>query len=236
MSNHTPLPKMTVAYLQKVKASVDVRGPDECWPWTGRPNREYGQISLGGKQYGAHRLAYFIAFGVDPGDLCVCHSCDNPPCCNPAHLFLGTVGDNNRDMVAKGRHSKRGGAQGGKHPDAKLTEKDVREIRQSRETHQALAEQYGVGVTTLASARKRETWKHVERQEGDYQPGDYRSSHRRECKRREDGYPRNPKLTEKDVREIRQSNEACQPLAEKYGVNAGTIYRIKSGKSWKNVK
>lgn len=77
-------------------------GPEACWPWTGARHKGYGMIGIARKKHGTHRVAYALATG-DPGDLHVCHACDNPPCCNPAHLFLGTHQDNMRDLVAKGR-------------------------------------------------------------------------------------------------------------------------------------
>lgn len=67
-----------------------------CWEWVGSPSARYPQFFVGGKYIYAHR--------VDPGDLLVCHVCDNPRCCNPSHLFLGTVKDNNEDKIRKGRH------------------------------------------------------------------------------------------------------------------------------------
>jgi hypothetical protein len=79
------------------------RGPAEsCWEWQGRIYGDgYGRF-LG--YLATHRLAYYFTTGVDPEELLVCHHCDNPPCCNPDHLFLGTHADNMRDMVQKGRH------------------------------------------------------------------------------------------------------------------------------------
>lgn len=109
---------------QDVWTRVDIREPDECWPFLGARNAKgYGQMRVKMRQHPAHRLAYATATGTEPGDLCVLHRCDNPPCCNPAHLFLGTHGDNNRDTAAKGRT-----ARGELHHKAKLTAEQVRTI------------------------------------------------------------------------------------------------------------
>ncbi len=78
------------------------RAPTGCLEWQGPVDgKGYGRVD-GGKL--AHRVAYRLAKG-DPGPLCVLHTCDNPPCINPEHLWLGTRGDNNRDAAAKGRHA-----------------------------------------------------------------------------------------------------------------------------------
>lgn len=105
---------------------VERRGPDECWLWTGKRNAKgYGVIGRNGRRTIATQISWELAQGSPvPAELLVCHSCDNPPCVNPAHLWLGTNSDNMRDMVAKGRnataghpdHCKRGHAYEGQRP------------------------------------------------------------------------------------------------------------------------
>ena len=77
---------------------------DDCWEWHGTLRADgYGQIRIGASNVLAHRLAWQLAVGPIPDDLCVLHRCDNPPCVNPDHLWLGTHADNMHDMFAKGR-------------------------------------------------------------------------------------------------------------------------------------
>ena len=83
---------------------VNVTTPEQCWNWIPRVDRDgYGRWKIAGKRYGSHRLAYTFTKGPIAEGLVVCHSCDNPSCCNPDHLFVGTQLDNIKDMDAKGR-------------------------------------------------------------------------------------------------------------------------------------
>lgn len=92
-------------------AKVDKRGADECWPWTaalGKPPRHYGRFRQPtGHEY-AHRVAWRLTNGPIPEGAKVLHGCDNPPCCNPGHLRLGSQTENNLDAVARGRYGYRG--------------------------------------------------------------------------------------------------------------------------------
>ena len=86
---------------------------ESCWVWTGaRHPYGHGLFTWEGKSQYTHRISWILHRGPIPKGLYVCHHCDNPPCVNPRHLFVGTCGDNLRDMVAKGRHGK---------PNAKIT-------------------------------------------------------------------------------------------------------------------
>lgn len=80
-------------------------GPEACWPWQGSlDGKGYGRVWLNGVMAKAHRVALELSGVRVPSDMYVMHSCDNRPCCNPAHLGVGTSSDNARDMVAKDRH------------------------------------------------------------------------------------------------------------------------------------
>ena len=104
-------PRIVARFLSKVQQG----NPDQCWPWmAGKFSKGYGQFNAGRDATGrqdtryAHRVAYQIATGIDPVDVVVMHSCDNPPCCNPAHLSLGTSADNIADAVRKGKYARNG--------------------------------------------------------------------------------------------------------------------------------
>lgn len=140
---------------------VDKRGPDDCWEWkANRSPSGYGKFMWRrGRTQMASRVAYHFSKG-DPGTLFVCHSCDNPPCCNPAHLWLGTHQDNMDDMDRKGRR-KVSIRRGADNNNTKLNEKIVREIRQSSLPQKDLAQRYGVTTTAIYLIRKRQNWRWV---------------------------------------------------------------------------
>lgn len=94
----------TEADIRRFYSYVYVAKPDECWEWFGcTTNTGYGIFSIQGKSMNAQRFAFWIATGMHPGKLYVCHSCDNPLCVNPKHLWLGTASANQLDSYKKGR-------------------------------------------------------------------------------------------------------------------------------------
>lgn len=102
-----PIPKLNGALINKFFSGF-VENKSGCAEWTASLNDTgYGRFYIGTESYHAHRISYYINFGTDPKEKMVCHNCDNPPCVNPKHLFLGTLQDNLRDMVNKGRHANR---------------------------------------------------------------------------------------------------------------------------------
>lgn len=98
---YAPIPEMTDEEKARFWSKVDRSG--KCWVWTKSQNKQgYGSYAIKRKPYRTHRVSYAMAFG-DPGHNLVCHTCDNPSCVRPQHLFLGTQVSNMADMVAKGR-------------------------------------------------------------------------------------------------------------------------------------
>lgn len=130
---------------------------DYCWLWTGNINHNgYGRVHFKGKSEFVHRLMYELATGEDISDKVVRHFiCDNPPCCNPAHLRSGTMADNSQDMVNHKRHAH------GETSYAKITEQQVIAIRADSRTHQEIAADFGLNRRTVGHIKSRSTWKHL---------------------------------------------------------------------------
>lgn len=143
-------PPVRVRFWSKVKRGSE----NECWPWTGSLTFfGYGSFGVGGRNFRANRVAYMLTQGPIGPDLHVLHSCDNPACCNPAHLREGTIQENSRERTAKGRVPV-----GEKNGGAKLKAEDVYVIRDSTESSTVLGRRYGVHPTTISSIKRRYLW------------------------------------------------------------------------------
>lgn len=131
-----------------------------CVEWQGRrTNKGHGQIWREGTMAYTHRVAYELRNGPIPDGLWVLHRCDNPPCCNPEHLFLGTHSDNMADMRGKDRS-----LTGSRQPMSKLTESDVRRIierLQDGDTQKVIAFDYQITQQTVSKIKTRSNWKHI---------------------------------------------------------------------------
>ncbi len=142
---------------------------NECWIWRGSRNEKgYGQIRIAGRAFKAHRIAYELCMGRRAGqDLFVCHKCDNPPCVNPAHLFLGTASDNARDSADKGRQKNQKHPEmrplGERHPMAKLDWATVRQVRalyaDGGHSQPALSRRFGVSQSHIQRIVTGQNWR-----------------------------------------------------------------------------
>lgn len=143
-----------------------------CWVWQkGLTEKRYGQFSINGSGIRAHRASWEIHNGPIPDGIFVCHKCDNPPCVNPSHLFLGTVIDNRRDASRKGRipkptrdffDNKQRFFRGELHPNAQFAVKDIVEIRaypKVRGASVVIAKRFGCASITIWEILKERAWR-----------------------------------------------------------------------------
>lgn len=201
------------------------KSDDECWKWIGTVNPDgYGNpkirlLSGRFRSVSAHRLSYALFRGKISKRMCVCHTCDNPSCVNPAHLWLGTHQENIADRDRKGRHVP---SPGSKHGNSKLTEDQVLEIRRLYSTgdwtQRKLAECFLVSREAIAPIVQGTRWKHVSG---------------------EIGFTRDAKLTDAQVLEIRKlyagGGWTHSALAANFEVSEGCIFSVVRGKTYKDV-
>lgn len=145
-----------------------VRKTETCWWWeASKDSCGYGRIGYNGKSHKASRIAFILFRGPIPDGQCVCHTCDNPACVNPEHLFLGSRKDNSQDMARKGRSPSQRNpeiVQGENHPLAKVTKNDVLEIRrlcQNGHNQDKVAAMFGLKQSQVSNIHRRKTWKHI---------------------------------------------------------------------------
>ena len=126
---------------------------DKCWNWVGSKNKKgYGSIGKGRRgegNYRAHRLSFELYKGPIPDEDFVLHSCDNPSCVNPDHLFLGKAKDNTKDMLNKERQF------------SKLNREQALKIREDTRGIVEIGNEYGVHFSTVSLIKNNKTWKNI---------------------------------------------------------------------------
>jgi hypothetical protein len=154
--------KVTLEVVERFHEKWTMDEATGCWIWTGAlAGKGYGEMKIPNtrQQIYAHRLSYLIHCGEIPEDILVCHSCDNPPCVKPSHLFFGKQADNLADMKDKDRH-----LYGEKNSKAKLTDEKVRRIHQlfqSSMSQGKIASSFGVAQTTVWKILHGQSWNHI---------------------------------------------------------------------------
>lgn len=215
-----PLPAFTPQQIARFWSKVAKAGVNECWPWTACTTGKYGSFAVTHRQcVGAHRVAHFLASGRDPHPLLVLHSCDNPPCCNPAHLREGNFRDNAQDAMRRGRMAtgERTGAY--THPESR-----PRGATHGSRTHPERVPRGDTHYSRLHPERMARGERHGSR------------THPELVRRGEKASA--AKLTAADVVTIRQRHadgETQQALAKEYGVVRNNISNIVNRRSWKHV-
>jgi len=153
--------KPTPKDIKRFENKIFFGSPDGCWYWTSHLNKDgYGLFNYHNQAIGSHRISFIIYRGTIPNTMQVLHTCDNPMCVNPHHLFLGSHTDNMQDMIKKGRGNK---MKWEAHIDAKLTKKDVLMIRSlnGKISQVELAKQFNVTQGSISRIILNKGWKGI---------------------------------------------------------------------------
>lgn len=213
-------------------SNVDCGEVSECWPWKRyRDEKGYGRVAVGRTPHRTHRVAYMLHHGTsDLGDLHVLHTCDNPKCCNPSHLYLGTNADNMADKVARNRQARLRGESAG---TAKLTDALVTSMRKERiagVSIAALAVKYEVDKSTASDILHGRTWFHLFGTDGHPSYRDLVLA------------PKTPlggaTLSFDDAATIMRrlaDGEPGKRIARDHGIHFQTVSDIKNGRSWAHL-
>jgi hypothetical protein len=192
----------------------------ECWMWTGSKNpKGYGHLPTGNEQL-SHRLSYLLFKGEIPIKTMILHSCDNPGCVNPNHLYLGDNKQNMIDMISRGRAMPRG-----KPP--KLNIEQVKLIAKSKDTVSNLVDEYNVSRGTIEQIKSGLIYAHLDIEINKASKG-YGLKTKGESNYR-------AKLTDENVLQIRSSTESNRITALKYGVSTSLISMVRTRKIWQHI-
>ena len=149
------IPKLTNKEKERFWSLVEKGKKNDCWAWKGSTStsrNKRGNFRINGVRYRAPRISFFLHNGYIDNNLFCCHSCDNPNCVNPKHLYLGTQKQNMADMSERERGARQ-----------KLTKEQIIQIRKNngKLTHRQLGNLYDVGYGTIGKIIRNERWKHV---------------------------------------------------------------------------
>ena len=208
-------------------AKVDQRGVDDCWDWkAGKDKDGYGLYN--GALYGqqvrkAHRFAYMLFRGAIPEGANICHTCDNPSCVNPRHLYAGSPASNMQDKMERGRSNI---PRGEDSPHARITEEVARKILIDPRRYDEIAAEYGVSFGTVSNIKNKHSWAHLKDAAVKVHGPGSGSGHRGVSDR----------ITPDIVRSIRMSTESLKVVAERYGISIQSVCDIRKRRSWKHVE
>ncbi len=236
--------KLTDSDKARFNSNVRFSNENECWEWGGVKVKGYGVFLINKNAIKAHRVAYFISNGNIDNTLICCHKCDNPGCCNPNHLFLGTHADNAADKVKKGRQSKgilhsmsvpKEKGQGERNGNSKMTASQIADIRNRYNNEKAsikkIAKDFGITSSTVHCIVSNKNWKHLEE--------NYLFKKREKAVIVRDK-PIKHQLNESQVIEIRDSyknkSKTVQDISKFYGISDANVYYILKKKSWSSVE
>ena len=155
---------LSASDVEMLWSKIEKRSPDECWPWKGKRDKNgYGRLIIRGAEFQSTRLVLALRHGfMPPPKTFACHSCDNPPCCNPSHLWWGTNSQNIADAAQKGRMKGWAGCrQGEKNPRAKLTTDQVIAIRKDGRVHRLIAADFGVSPSRVSDIKSQKAWQNL---------------------------------------------------------------------------
>jgi hypothetical protein len=223
---------------------VTVDPNTECWTWIGARNyQNYGTFRIDNSRKLAHRVSYQLFKSDFNPDLYVCHSCDNPPCVNPAHLWMGTAMDNARDRISKGRPGPSNQPTGEKNNHAKLTEpqiKDIVDLYKSGLVASEIAIIYGVEKSTICRITSGKGWRKVTSGVKYDRVAPRVAPHLAAIASKPGILNGRAKITEDDVRNIRleyaQGGVRQVDLASKYGLAQAVVSMIIRRATWKHVE
>lgn len=195
--------------------------PNGCNLWRGTAYGGYGRFYVGANHHeAAHRHAYREEFGDIPDGMCVCHTCDNPLCVNPQHLFLGTNQENTQDKVSKSRQS------------MVLDSEDVERIVADSRPTRAVALEFGVCTRTIGDIRNGHTRTHVTTPLDNLCIESYKSNRKLNISGENNA---SSKLKTADVLAIRSDVRSFRNISDAYGISIGMVSMIKSRKRWAHL-